>query len=71
MSSRGLERSVNLNQDKPCLVICLLYDIKASNAGLSDALRSVFKRCSTKRFHVIRFDMHVNMDNKHSEHAVL
>ena len=71
MSSRGLESSVNLNQNKPCLVICLLYDIKASNAGLSDALRSIFKRRSMKSLHILRFDMHVDMDDKHSEHPVL
>jgi len=71
VSDGGLGRSVNLNQNKPRLVICLLYDIKASNAGLSDALRSVFKRRSAKSLYILGFDMHVDMDDKHSEHTVL
>jgi hypothetical protein len=69
--SRGLRRSVNLYQNESCLVIYLLYDIKASNSRLSDALRSILNRRLAKGLHTLGFDMHMDVDDKQSEHAVL
>jgi hypothetical protein len=62
-----LLRTIDFDQHKARWVIALLDHVKPSNARLLYALAGILDRGPTKGVHVLRFDVHINMNNQHPQ----